>query len=96
MTSAWAPYVPSWSRMIRAYKKDQSKPNPFEEPNTGRFTFVSANVVDQPTPTDNALKDLGAQLAKEESEQRKAGKSFPHKTSPAEFLQQALDIEEEQ
>lgn len=45
MTHAWGSLVYEWRKMLRAYKKDQSNPNPFEEPQTGRFTFVSASVV---------------------------------------------------
>ena len=32
MTATWSEFVPEWSKMLHAYKKDNSMPNPFEEP----------------------------------------------------------------
>ena len=40
MTLAWSQFVPDWRNMLRAFKRDQSKPNPFEEPDPGRFAFI--------------------------------------------------------
>lgn len=36
MTNGWSRSVPGWRKMLRAYKQDQSKPNPFEEPDPGK------------------------------------------------------------
>lgn len=46
MTSAWAPFVSGWEEMLHAFKKDRSEPNPFEEPDTGRFASVFACAID--------------------------------------------------
>ena len=40
MTLAWLQYVPSWRKMVLDYKKDRSKPNPFEESDPGRPTYI--------------------------------------------------------
>ena len=40
MTHAWLWYVPSWRKMVLDYKKDQSKPNPFEEPDPCRLAYI--------------------------------------------------------
>ena len=39
MTGAWYPYVPGWRGALLAYKKDKSKPNPFEEPDPGKPAY---------------------------------------------------------
>ena len=36
MTTTWSEFSPGWKKMLIAYKKDKSKPNPFEEPNPGK------------------------------------------------------------
>ena len=36
MTDAWITLVPGWKRMLDAYKKDMSMPNPFKEPDPGK------------------------------------------------------------
>ena len=36
MTATWSDFVPSWRGMLLAYKEDESKPNPFEEPDPGK------------------------------------------------------------
>ena len=35
MSITWCAFVPEWMRMLRAYKLDKKKPNPFEEPDPG-------------------------------------------------------------
>ena len=40
MTAAWLRYTPSWMEMVVGYKKDRSKPNPFEEPDSGKLTHI--------------------------------------------------------
>ena len=40
MTLAWAKFVSGWREMWEAFKLDSSNPNPFEEPNPGRFTCL--------------------------------------------------------
>ena len=45
MTVAWSQFVPDWRKMLRIYKQDRSKPNPFEEPDYGRFTFLCVHVL---------------------------------------------------
>lgn len=36
MTVTWSEFVPGWRKILAAYKKDSSNPNPFEEPDTGK------------------------------------------------------------
>lgn len=36
MTATWSEFAPSWEKMLLAYKKDKSKPNPFEESDPGK------------------------------------------------------------
>ena len=43
---------------------------------------------------DDALRKFKAQISAEDSKKRNAGLTFAHATSPSEFLQQALEIEE--
>ena len=40
MSKAWYKTVPGWRKMLLAYKQDNSKPNPFEEPDPGMSTYV--------------------------------------------------------
>ena len=42
---------------------------------------------------DTALAGLKDQLAKEDSDKRKAGTTFTHKMTPSVFIQQALEVE---
>ena len=36
MTRTWIEFVPAWSAMLAAYKKDPSKSNPFRTPDPGK------------------------------------------------------------
>lgn len=36
MSTTWIALVPGWKRMLDAYKKDISMPNPFKEPDPGK------------------------------------------------------------
>jgi len=40
MTRAWSRSVPRWRKMLLEYKKDNSKPNPFEEPDLGKSVHI--------------------------------------------------------
>lgn len=44
MTLAWSQFVTGWRKMLLDYKKDQSKANPFEEPDPGKFACVYASI----------------------------------------------------
>lgn len=44
MTLAWSQFVVGWRKMLLDYKKDQSKANPFEEPDPGKFAYVYASI----------------------------------------------------
>ena len=48
MTLTWSEFVPGWRRMLDAYKKDKSKPNPFQEPDLGKG--VSARIISYHEP----------------------------------------------
>jgi len=37
MTKAWPKAVPAWRRALLAFKADNSKPNPFAEPDVGKL-----------------------------------------------------------
>ena len=41
MSMAWSPFVSGWRRMLNAYKRDRSMPNPFELPSIGKFGYLS-------------------------------------------------------
>ena len=43
MTLAWSQLVPRWRKMLLAYKKDTSMPNPFVEPDNCKLTCVCAH-----------------------------------------------------
>lgn len=49
MSLAWGTFVGGWRKMLKAYEQNKSNPNPFEEPDPGRFmcvlTTYRANVV---------------------------------------------------
>jgi hypothetical protein len=93
MTHTWSEFVPEWRRSLSAYKRDRSKPNPFEEPDPSKW--FSCMVLSQTNWSikDIALSELKSQLAKEDSERRKAGGTFTHEITPSIFIQRALDIE---
>lgn len=38
MTLAWDQFVPKWRQMLLNHKQDSAKPNPFQEPDPGKFT----------------------------------------------------------
>ena len=44
MSVAWSRFVPGWRKMLHEYKRDKSKPNPFEEPNPGRSAHMCVHV----------------------------------------------------
>ena len=44
MSMAWSWFVPGWRKMLCAYKRDKLKPNPFEEPSSGRFAHMGMHV----------------------------------------------------
>jgi hypothetical protein len=79
--------------VLLAYKNDNSRPNPFEEPDLGEFTYVVCVQLRADRLVDGLLNELRDQLAREDLEQRKAGVIFPHEMSPAAFLRVGLDIE---
>jgi hypothetical protein len=89
----WSDFVDDWRNMLDAYKKDHSKPNPFEEPNPGNSTDGCQFDSRLNGSVDDALRELKAQLVNDDLEKTMAGNVFPHSVSPAVFLQQALDIE---
>ena len=93
MTDTWIECVPGWRRMLDAYKKDPSMPNPFEEPDPGKAFVLTHYKPLSCCLKDVALAKLKDQLAKEDSDKRMAGIAFPHKMTPSVFVQQALEIE---
>jgi len=92
MSKAWHKSAPGRRKLLLAYKQDKSKPNPFEEPDPGTSTYLCVWSLSQQHP-DDVLDKLKDQLAREDSEQQGAGVSFPHKMTPAAFLQFALEVE---
>ena len=92
MSKAWHKSVPGWRKILLAYKQDNSKPNPFEEPDPGTSTYVCMWSCSQ-QPPDDVLDKLKDQLAREDLEKQGAGLTFPHKVTPAVFLQFALEVE---
>ena len=44
MSVTWSTYVRKWSKMLHAYKRNNSMPNPFEEPDTGEI-FLYRNTI---------------------------------------------------
>ena len=93
MMRARSQRVQTWRKMLRASKEDQSKPNPFEEPDNGVLTRMSTHDPELMNLIDGLLDELKKQLTGEDSERRKAGVVFPHEMSPTVFLRQALDVE---
>lgn len=96
MTAAWSRSVPSWRRMLIAYKNNQSNPNPFEAPDPSTFIHTMYIVRRANRSTGNVLDKLKEQLAEEDLKRRKSGILFPHKMTPADFLQSTLKVEEAQ
>ena len=92
MSKAWSKLVPGWRKVLLAYKRNKSNPNPFEEPDPGMSAFMCAWSRSHQHP-DNVLNELKDQLEKEDSDQQKAGIAFAHKMTPAKFLQYALEVE---
>lgn len=45
MTATWSKFVPKWSRMLGAYKKNSSMPNLFKEPNPGEILLYRHIIV---------------------------------------------------
>ena len=45
MSDTWSAYVPKWSKMLHAYKRNNSMPNPFEEPDTGEILLYRNIIV---------------------------------------------------
>ena len=44
LNANWSRFVPGWRKMLREYKRDKLKPNPFEEPSSGRSAHMCARV----------------------------------------------------
>ena len=38
MSLTWSQFVPGWRKTLLAYKQDNKRPNPFEEPDPSKFT----------------------------------------------------------
>ena len=87
--------VRRWQRMVADYKRDKSKPNPFEEREIG----VSFPPCVQPhlmSSTAVSFASVRREFLQEESDAQKRGAIQLHKTTASAFLRQALDIEEKQ
>lgn len=96
MTKTWVEYVPGWRRMLIAYKKDSSMPNPFRAPEPGKiFSLVHSPFTDQ-LPKDGALAALRIQLSKEDSAKAKGGGTSAYQMAPSAFIQRAMEIEADQ
>lgn len=93
MSLAWPKYVSDWRQVLSAYKRDQSNPNPFKDPDPGKLACVCPCTLKLIPLIEDALDKLKTQLAKEDLEQRRTGVGFLHEMSPAEFFQRAIDIE---
>ena len=44
MSMAWSQFVPGQRKMLHEYKRDKLKPNPFEEPSSGRSAHMCVRV----------------------------------------------------
>ena len=85
-----------WTRIVAEYKKDPSKPNPFEESEVGTYFDLLPPTHSHDRPTATAITSVRRELLQEESDARKQGNAQLHETTPASFLRRALDIEEKQ
>lgn len=88
--------VAKWSKMVKEWELDRSKPNPYEEPEIRMFkSFINflntANNLIEAT-----LQDVRLELAKEDAADTAKGVVSPHSTSVTEFLIKGLELEEQQ
>jgi len=81
--------------MVSGYKKDKSKPNPFEEPEIGMF-LVPRHVTRPDILVAASVSSLRRDILQEETDAQKAGAIQLDETSPGTFLRRLLDIEEKQ
>jgi uncharacterized phage protein gp47/JayE len=97
MTESWAPSViAAWKATLHAYRKDNTKPNLFEDPAPGEELISICFVPRLTRLAAMTPAQLRAVLDKEELDDRSAGRLYPLDVTPGSFLQQALDIESEQ
>ena len=97
MTESWSPNViAAWKVTLNAYRKDKTKPNPFEDAAPGEELINICFVPQLTLLAAMTPAQLRAILDKEELDERNAGRSYPLDVTPGLFLQQALDIEGEQ
>ena len=68
MMRVWSRHVPTWRKMLHAYKEGQSKLNPFEEPDNGVLTRMSTHDPELMNLIDGLLDELRKQLTREDSE----------------------------
>jgi hypothetical protein len=84
--------VDKWRAMRDAFDLDNSKPNPYEEPDNRACIFHMS------LPASNHYQDvtmaqLKLELLKEEAKELSEGAS-PHKVSAGAFLRKAIEIED--
>lgn len=90
--------VMQWEEMTLAWEKDQMKPNPYEEKDSGErvcIIFQFAQIC-MTSDTGLTLQDVRFQLATEEEAAARSGEASVHKVSLSDFLLTGLEIEEQQ
>ena len=81
--------------MLGAYYHDPSRPNPFEESAPSK-TLLLPSLPALNTEVGVTLNDLEDELKKLDGSLKKSGTPYPHKTTPSQFILQALKVEDQQ
>jgi hypothetical protein len=84
--------VDRWRQMRDEFDKDNSKPNPYEEPKNRTYIFRMSLPVSHQYQ-DVTMAQLKLELLKEEAKELSMGIS-PHKVSAGAFLRKAIEIED--
>ena len=87
--------IEHWVGIIEAWNMDPSKPNPYEEVETGQIesAVYCSTLIGIPVTT---MAKIRLELSEEELGRVMSGSVPPHQMSPHSFLHLGLDLEEQQ
>ena len=89
LTQAWNAHILKWN------KNHSIKPDPYEEPETRRFStmFIRKSHILIVT-IDTSMKAIRLRLALEDAQEIESGTTLAHEVTPSSFLYLGLELEE--
>lgn len=88
--------VNKWENMVEEWDKDMSQPNPYAEPIAGNMSSNLSHISSSHNTSETSMTEVLLELAREEDLAMNEGQPQIHKTSPAGFLKQGMQVENDQ